>query len=199
MQRLFSLILAVGMTLGGLAYARGPELGKDPDKAQDRIEILTAWKMMEALDLDNATSEKVLEIRRHFLAKRKELQKSMDEDFAKLKSLLKEPSRGPEEKELAATLASIRGKRRQLKDLWVEHYDEVSKVLTVRQQAELVLFLKDFRRELHGLMRPPHPPRLPANPSDGPRIGTPNPQHSRPGPGPDGSPGPSGGRHSPDD
>jgi hypothetical protein len=193
MQRLFGLILALGVTLGGLFYAYGSELGKEPEKYQDRIEIITAWKMMEALNLDNATAEKVLEIRRRFVAKRKELQKSMNDDFAKLKELLKESGTGVEEKELAATLANIRAKRAQLKDLWLEHYDEVSKVLTVRQQAELVLFFKDFRKELHGLIRQPQAPQRPANPSDGPRTGTPSPPHSRSANEPGGPPGPSRG------
>lgn len=191
MQRLFGLILGMVMTLAGLAYGHGPELGKDSDKARDRIEILAAWKMMEALDLDNATSEKVLEIRRRFVAKRKELQKSMEEDFTKLKSLLKEPAKGGEEKELAATLERIRAERMQLKDLWIEHYDEVSKVLTVRQQAELVLFLRNFRKELHGLMRPPNAPQRPGNPFDGPRTGAPSPSQSRPANRPEGPSSPS--------
>jgi len=120
----------------------------------------------------------------------------MDDDFAKLKNLLKEPRSGEEEKELAATLTNIRAKRIKLKDLWIDHYDEVSKVLTVRQQAELVLFLKNFRRELHALLRPPHPPFRPGNPPDESPTKAPPPPHPQQR---NGAEAPPGGWHSPDE
>lgn len=159
---------------------------RDPNKGQERLEFLTMWKMMEALDLDKPTGDKIWEIRKKSLAERKALQSSLHEDFKNLKKTLRDTPRGQEnEKELTDVLTNIREKRRRLQALGEDLYDQLSKVLTVRQRAELVVFLKDFRKEMHEMMRPPGPPGGPPppphfDPGMGPQGGD---RHHKPGPG----------------
>jgi Spy/CpxP family protein refolding chaperone len=146
---------------------------RDPGKSQERLEFLTMWKIMEALDLDKATGDKIWEIRKKSLVERKALQSSLYEDFRNLKRILKDTPRGQEnDKELTDILASIREKRRRLQALGENLYDELSKVLTVRQRAELVVFLKDFRKEMREMLRPLGPPGgpSPASPHFNPRM-----------------------------
>ena len=44
-------------------------------KFEERLELLTMWKMMEALNLDKPTAEKIMEIRHKFVGQRKALQR----------------------------------------------------------------------------------------------------------------------------
>ncbi len=171
-------------------FAAGPEQKWDRDKVQDRIETLTMWKLIEHLDLDQATADNLLEIHHKFLSQRKSLRKGLSEDFQALRKQLSDSSKPEDEKELARLLLDIREKRKELQGLREQHYDAVSKVLTLRQMAQLVLFSKDFHRELRFLLRPSQtpgdmpekgigPPRSDLGPPDGgtglPRY---NPSHS---------------------
>jgi Skp family chaperone for outer membrane proteins len=138
---------------GGVSCAEPTGKVHKGDKAQERLEIITMWKMMEALDLDKATADKILEIRQKFLAKRKELHSALTQDMKALKQKLDQTA-AADDKELARHLADIRDKRKKLMELWDLQYDQVSKILTTRQQAELVIFLKEFRKDLRSILRP---------------------------------------------
>ncbi len=158
MRAIAAVLVAVALVgAGGISWA--DPLGKldKGGKAQERLEIITMWKMMEALDLDKATADKILEIRHKFLAKRKELHSGLAQDMEALKQRLAQTT-APDDKELARLLVDIRDKRKKLMELWDQQYDGVSKVLTTRQQAQLVLFLKEFRKELRSILRPGNVP-----------------------------------------
>ncbi len=153
MHRLVAVLLATGIIFGGLGHALAAEPKRHPSRFRERIETLTMWKMMEALDLDKETSNKILALRKKFETKRNDLEQSIDEDLQKLRSLVKNEDRAAGDKEIAGSIGSIRAKRRQLDALRDEHFTDMSKVLSVRQQAKLILFLKDFRREIREMVR----------------------------------------------
>lgn len=153
MQRIVALLLTTGIIFGGLGYAFAGEPNRHGNKFRERIETLTMWKMMEALDLDKETSNKILALRKKFETKRSTLEQSIDEDLQKLRGLVKNADQAAGDKEMAGVIESIRGKRRQLDALRDEHFTDMSKVLSVRQQAKLIIFLKDFRREIREMVR----------------------------------------------
>ena len=160
MCRIIVALFAVGVFLLGATslFAAGLEQKWDGDKVQDRIETLTKWKLIERLDLDQTTADKLLEIRHKFLSQRKSLQKGLSEDFQALRKQLSDSSKPEDEKELTRILQDIREKRKELQDLREQQHDAVSKVLTLRQRAQLVLFFKDFHRDLRSLLRPSQAP-----------------------------------------
>lgn len=172
------LVALVLMGAGGVSSAEPTGKFNKGDKAQERLEIITMWKMMEALDLDKATADKILEIRQKFLATRKELHSALTQDMKVLKQKLDQTT-AADDKELARLLVDIRDKRKKLMELWDLQYDQVSKILTTRQQAELVIFLKEFRKELRSILRPENGPgEGPGRPDHDPRA------MRRPGPPP---------------
>ena len=124
--------------------------------------------VVDARDLNPLLSRDVaegLEIRRRYLEKKRTLRNDLQADFRRLRDLLGESSGTVSEETLKQVLTTIREKRNKLQSLWGEQYDEVSKVLSVRKQAQLMLFLKDFRREIRSLLRPRGlgPPRGPGS------------------------------------
>ncbi len=153
MRGILAILLASGFILisGTNLLAYGSFEGKE--KMRERMEILRMWKMMEALDLDQDAANKMMQIRRGFLRKRRELRKDIGQDFDELRKIVKSPAETGEDTKLRTLLDGIRQKRAKLKKLWEEQYDEVSKVLTLRQQAQLIVFLKDFHREFREALR----------------------------------------------
>jgi len=155
------------------------------EKHGERLEIITMWKMMETLNLDRQTAEKILELRRSINAEKKSIERELEADFDALRKELAKAA-GSNDQELNRIIQAIRTKHKQWKDLKDKQYNELTKILTVRQQAQLFVFLKDFAKELREMLRPPgRPPGL------GPRMGEGPPRpHNLPGevppPGPPG-------------
>jgi len=179
MYRFFAALtlLALALCVDSDAFSSGRNRGVD--RGQEKLEIITMWKMMEALDLDKETADKIFDIRRKYLEKKRELRNDLQADFRKLRDLLSESSETVAEGTLKQLLTTIREKRKKLQSLWGEQYDEVSKVLSVRRQAQLMLFLKDFRKEIQSLLRPRGlgPPR---GPGSGRWRNRPHPPNRRP-------------------
>lgn len=167
MIRAFVVVLSL-MTVLSLCNTGQSFPGNRGERSKDdaRIELLWKWNMMKALDLDNDIAEKIFQIREEILTERKKLRAEVGADLKKIGGLLQAPPSEEVTKELATTLDRIRKNRDRLKTLWDEHYDRVSELLTVRQQAQLILFMKDFRRTLKFLRQkgrhqrggPPPPP-----------------------------------------
>lgn len=183
MHPLFVILLVLLLASPVQVHAKERNLQKrDPEKIQERLEFLTMWKMMEALDLDKQTADKIMEIRKKFLSRRKEIQQSLANDFQTLRDILKSPRGQEDPNKLGSIIADVREKRKKLETLQDELYNEVSSLLTVRQQAELILFLKDFQKELRQMIRPKPGPGAPSLP---PGMGPPQGDRSRrlpPGP-----------------
>jgi hypothetical protein len=154
-----SFIMMFLLISSGIAV--GSEREPRDAKFEERIELLTMWKMMEALNLDKPTAEKIMEIRHKYVDQRKALQREIGDDFQTLRQLLRDTTGKTSDDELAKVLTRIRDKRLRIKGLFDEQYNEVSKVLTVRQRAELVLFLKDFHKEIRSILRPSGFPNMP--------------------------------------
>jgi Spy/CpxP family protein refolding chaperone len=152
MNRIFVAVVLIGSMIVGITSTWADDWRPDREKIQERIETLTMWKMMNALNLDKQTSEKILQIRSDFLKRRKELRSSLGDDFRQLRRMLKESKGDQDTSQLAELLKRIRDKRRELSTLWDTQYEQVSKVLSVRKQAELVLFFKDLHREMRSLV-----------------------------------------------
>lgn len=170
MLRLAAVLLVLGFILGGSGNSLQAEPKRDANKFRERIETLTMWKMMEALDLDKETSEKILSLRRKFETKRNELEASINGDLQKLRDLVKNAQESSD-RDLAELINTIRAKRRQLDDLRDAHFTDMSKVLSVKQQAKLILFLKDFRREIRDMIRSSMRHRPPGGEFKGPGEG----------------------------
>ncbi len=187
MRWLFAVPLSALLLLGWIGPGPVWSQPSRREKVEERLEILRMWKMMEALDLDKATADKMFKIRSKYTKIKNELRQSIRSDFRQLRRKLRDPS-GANEQELANLLKSIREKRKKLQSLWEKQYDDVSKVLSVRQQAELLVFLKDFSRQIRSVLRqrrhgPPPPPGTlgaPGHPRHGPPTGGPQGPPLRP-------------------
>ena len=200
MNRLFAISVVTALIFGLTCLGETRVPGENRRKMQERIELLRKLQMMEKLNLDNKTAEKIFEIRRKYLKDRNEYRQLLRQDFQKLRNLLSAKPSESNDKELKVIVDSIRQKREKLRSGWERQYEEVSKLLTVRQQAELILFLKEFNRSIRALFRKSGPGRpgferdnLPHKfghergfPQNGPPAPPPIHPRSRPGVGPEG-------------
>lgn len=163
------LMISVGLSLLCCMFCANLEAQPKnfKEKRESRLEILTMWRLMEELDLDKETADSIFEIRREFLKKRRSLTKDINHKIQALEKALDKNDTPNDEQAIKKTLDVIKKKRSELIKLWGAQYEEMSKLLTIRQQAKLVIFMKSFRKELKRLRdfarrsrgqgpRPPH-------------------------------------------
>ncbi len=167
--------------LASVGIAVGWDRERKDAKFEERLELITMWKMMEALNLDKPTAEKIMEIRHKFVEQRKTLQRQIGDDFRTLRQLLQDTAGKTSDDELAKVLSRIRENRLKIKGLFDEQYNEVSKVLTIRQRAELVLFLKDFHKDIRAILQPSGFPNVPLDRRIAPRSTDPRAPRSSSG------------------
>jgi hypothetical protein len=178
---MFRVYVTVLMILMGVQTAFAKDF-PGPDKSRERFEIVTLWKMMDAIDVDQPTADKIMSIHKKFNGERKTLHKSMEKDYQGLKEKLAQ-TKDPQDQELAKIVDDIKQKKRQMENLRHSEYDEVAKLLTVKQRAELLLFFRDFKKEMRGMMRQPGAPDRMGPPMPGQMPGRmPPPPHGQPRP-----------------
>jgi hypothetical protein len=183
---LIGCMVACLVIVGGQAvFSQEPPAQRG--KFQDRIEWMTMWKLMESLELDKPTADKIYEIRRKYLDQKKELVKEINAGVESLKQALQRDPSKVNEALLTEMISSVREKRRKLEGLLDEQFGELATVLSVRQQAKLVVFMKDFQEELRAMFRPPGPGGPPPPPR-GEGFGPPLPPAGPPPLDPDGGP-----------
>jgi Spy/CpxP family protein refolding chaperone len=152
MRFVWTALMTAGLLLAGSGDGVFSQPPKDRDKSRERLEIVTMWKLMEALDLDKTTADKIFEIRRKYAAQRDALGKEIRQDVDTLREKLREEPGKTDDAELSRLVKSVREKRGQIQSLRDKQYDEVSNILTPRQQAQMVVFFKDFYREIRGMI-----------------------------------------------
>ncbi len=153
MRAVLTGVMVVVLALAGAQGLFAQEQPKNLQKFHDRLEWMTMWNLMEALDLDKPTADKVYQIRRKFLGQKKELVKGIRAEIDLLREQLQDKTGKVTDETLAQEIKSVRDKRKKLDALMDEQFAELSKVLTVRQQAKLVVFIRDFRKEIRSMFR----------------------------------------------
>jgi len=149
---LLVLFVMCGFTAQGFAetqeYPDKPPTKQQRDKVRERIETLKMWKMTKALDLDEATSEKVFPILNKYDKRKAEIHQELRDGMRSLRQSLSENRTG----ELQDILSGLEENHKALQSIKDEEWAEMKKVLTIEQQARFILFRQEFDREVHRLI-----------------------------------------------
>jgi len=129
-----------------------PQLPCDPpghreerEKIRESIQTLRMWKLLEALDLSSEQSIQFLPAYKDFQNARK----TFDEKRRKLlKKLEEELESGNDQKRLRKILMELEDVRKQFQAELDKFWARSKAILTLKQQAQLVLFEEKFERRL---------------------------------------------------
>jgi Spy/CpxP family protein refolding chaperone len=151
-----SLVTAVlfAAFAAGAALAAPPEGGEYPppeerkEKTKKRIRTLKMWKLVEELDLDEETSAKLFPIINKHNKRRDDLERELKDRIDALGSAVD----GGDNAEMEAGIARVEEIHRRMKSVKEEKFQEVKRVLTIKQQARYLLFEVKFREEIRHLI-----------------------------------------------
>ncbi len=133
--------------ISGLAYSQ-PLPRK---RVREQIETIRMWKLTEALNLSQEQSMRFFPLFNQWERERHQLDLERDRLLDELKLVLKRER--PKEKEIRTLLERLEENRVRRgegqKDFWLQ----ASKILTLRQRAEYLIFQRDFERRIREIIK----------------------------------------------
>jgi Spy/CpxP family protein refolding chaperone len=128
--------------------AQQRQMRGEPDR--DRFETLRQVKMIEALELDEETAARLTVVYRRHQERNRQRMEELDERISALEEALESGASAEEIGELRSAFEvaqeAIHTGRMQL-------FRDAEEILTPRQVAELIVFERNFTREMRTLMR----------------------------------------------
>lgn len=145
-------LLALSLSYGAMAlgYQR-PLRQPDIKRVHDRLRLIRMWRLTDYLKLDEETSIKLFPIMNRYDDQRLALNEERVGVLKEIKAELDKET--PNEKKLEELIAKAEELRLQMEKLNQDERNELKKVLSVKQQAKLLLFYRDFDRELYHMIR----------------------------------------------
>jgi Spy/CpxP family protein refolding chaperone len=120
------------------------------EPGRDRFETLRQVKMIEALELDKETAARLTVVYRRHQEHNRQLMEELDERIGALEEALESGASDDEigklRSEFEVTQKAIHTGRMQL-------FRDAEEILTPRQVAQLIVFERNFTREMRTLMR----------------------------------------------
>jgi hypothetical protein len=127
---------------------RRPPTPEQREKLRKRVEAIKMWKLTQTLDLDEKTAAKIFPLMHKYDKKRADVQHSVRESIRELKETL----RSHDDSRLSAILQNLENYHRKLKEMEEEEWKDLKSILSIEQQAKLVLFKMNFEREIRKII-----------------------------------------------
>lgn len=162
MRSLKTFILISFFALPGVLWAQpfgGPEPGFRPgpnegpmrEKVRQRIEMVKIWKLTEAVGLTAQQSERFFPIYNQHQKKMEEIDDRRMNLVNDLGKLLDDPKSS--DKEIQQIADKLREIPQQMMSERQKFQEDISPILSVRQQMKLMLFEERFRQQLQETIR----------------------------------------------
>ena len=136
---------------------------------QQKVRMLRMWKLTEYLKLDEETGAKLFPILNRYDDQRLDLNEDRVVMLKEIKAELDKET--PDDKKLGELLAKAEELRLQMEKVNQDERNELKNVLSLEQQAKLLLFYRNFDRDLYRMIRdrktmqkPPSEPQHPMRP-----------------------------------
>src|SRR5208283_30705 len=142
------LFLVAGFSVNSMAEPPA-DIDKPPTKTQrdrvrKRIETLRMWKLTKALDLDEKTSAQLFPVLNRYDRKRAEVEDALSDNIRELRASLNNGN----ESQMKGTLDRLEQEHREFQRINAEERTELTRILTIDQQARFVIFLQEFQSEM---------------------------------------------------
>lgn len=159
MRVLFLLLAVLLVSSGALAQpkGKGPKGEERRAKMEERLNQIRSRVLREKVGLDEAKAKQVEQILNKYEPERVKQRQAVRESAKALSELIDKDSN--DQKAYERALLGMRTADKKLAELRDKELQELAKVLTPKQQAKLVISIRQMRRAVGRRMRgdgPPH-------------------------------------------
>ncbi len=127
-----------------------PEEGKR-QRLREEIETMKMWKMLEVLDLSQEQSDKFLPVWREMQKAQKDFRERREDLLKSLESTLAEGK--PDEGKIRDIMVQLEKEKSHFEGVQQKFRQKAQEVLTLEQQAKLVLFEDRFEKRMMEIIR----------------------------------------------
>lgn len=154
---IFVILLSLLFTTSGTGFCfssenseRGvrPPTPEQREKLRKRIETVKMWRLTQMLDLDEKTAAELFPLLHTYDKKRAELQHTIRGNVQKLE----ESIRNGNERSLVTIVKSLEAYHEKLREIEHQEWRDIKNILTVEQQAKLIIFRMHFKREIRDII-----------------------------------------------
>ena len=124
----------------------GPGQGPMREKIRQRIRTIKIWQLTEAVTLTPEQSERFFPVYNKHQEALRNLEKEKQEAFRRLNSLTDDPDAS--DGDIKKAMTKIDDFARRFVELRQSYMEEVSKVISLRQQGKLLVFEEMFEKRL---------------------------------------------------
>lgn len=146
-----SLLTIVSVLLLAASQVAGQGPDDRPQFSAQRLELLRLWRLVDELEVDEGQAEKLFPVWSRHRRQRQELQADRKRMTEELRELL--GGKDVDDDALQKRIGEIRGLDKKRGELEAAMNTELTKLLSVRQQARLLLFSDQFRDDLKEIIR----------------------------------------------
>jgi hypothetical protein len=125
-----------------------PPKKEQREKLRQRIESIKMWKLTQTLDLDEKTAARLFPLMNRYDKKRAEVQHDIRKNIRDLKKTLQIH----DEHRLSAVMKNLETYHGKIKDIEEQEWSDLKNILSVEQQAKLILFKMNFEREIRKMI-----------------------------------------------
>lgn len=153
MKGLIIVLVLFAASFNAVNAQQGRQMQHRPEKVHEKINELEKIKLIESLNLDEATMVKFLARRKDFQDKIQDLNKQKNDELDQLQNDLNNDSNSGKDdqfyKKYADDIKTIDFNIARTKN---EYYNSLKDILSQKQIAKLLLFERNFRRELREII-----------------------------------------------
>jgi Spy/CpxP family protein refolding chaperone len=131
----------------GLAYAQP----LPRERVRKQIETIRMWKLTEALNLTQEQSMRFFPLFNQFQRESRRLDQERNRLLDRLKDVLGEER--PKEKEMSDLIKRLKENRTKKEEGQRDFWLQASRILTIRQRAELLIFQRDFEKRIREIIK----------------------------------------------
>ncbi|HVP37535.1 MAG TPA: periplasmic heavy metal sensor [Terriglobales bacterium] len=144
------LLTAQGVRAQGPPPRPFPEEGKR-ERLREEIDTMKMWKMLEVLDLSQEQSDKFLPVWREMQKAQKDFREKRENLLKSLEAIL--GAEKPDEGKIRDILGQLEKERSRFDDIQQNFRQKAQEILTLEQQAKLVLFEDRFEKRMMEIIR----------------------------------------------
>ncbi|MBU4128750.1 hypothetical protein L6386_05355 [bacterium] len=151
------VVVAVGVKKAAHRRAikrRRPALARlmGKEKPREMLETIRIVRTIEALELNEEQVAQIIPKWRRMKEARKEFQQSRKERIEELEKLLKSKVSS---QDLEKALENLKAQEKAFRERMESLKDEIDSILTPEQEVKLILFEKQFRKEMQRMLKKP--------------------------------------------
>jgi Spy/CpxP family protein refolding chaperone len=147
-------LLFIGFMTLSAGAAQGQK-ADEPPMPHERLELIRMWRLVDELQIDGEQAARLFPFWSSHRRERRELHQRRKKAADELVDLLKREEIG--EEILKEKLEKVRGIDQEKEELARVFHEKMAELLTVRQQARLLLFEDRFRKDLQEFLREVRP------------------------------------------